>query len=317
MKVKVMTAQNSEAGAIDLPSQFKEDVRDDLIARAVLAIQAAGRQPYGGYGNAGMRHSTKISRRRRDFKGSYGKGISRVPRKIHTHRGMQFGWVGALSPGTVGGRAAHPPKPFKEWEQKVNTGENRKAIRSALSATVDAKMVSARGHKLPNTFPFIIDDAFETLTKTADLQAALVRLGFAEELVRAGNIGIRAGRGKSRGRRYKTPTSVLFVVSKDATPLVKAAANLSGTDVIAVHRVNAALLAPGTHAGRLTLYTKAAVERLAKEGLFLAGYKGASGEKKAVKKRVNPVPERPKKAARPAPAVNAVTKPAAKAAAKK
>lgn len=307
-KLKVMNAQNSEAGSVELPQQFKEAVRSDLITRAVLAIQAANRQPYGGYGDAGMRHSTKLSRRRREYKTSYGYGISRVPRKIMNKRGRRMGWVGALSPGTVGGRAAHGPKPYKDWEQKVNTVENRKAIRSALSATVDATLVSARGHKIPKAFPFIIDDAFESIGKTADLQAALVKLGFAEELVRAGVTRIRAGRGKSRGRKHKSPTSILFVVGKDATPLVKAASNLPGTDVIAVHRVNALLLAPGTHPGRLTLFTKGAVERLATEGLFLQSHKGVSGEKAKTVKAVPKAAPAEKKAAAPKAA-----KPAAKA----
>jgi large subunit ribosomal protein L4e len=327
-KLKIMTTENSENGAIEMPSQFKESLREDIIARAVLAIQAASRQPYGGYGDAGMRHSTKLSRRRRDYKTSYGYGISRVPRKIMNRRGRRMGWVGALAPGTVGGRAAHGPKPYKDWEQKISTSENRKAIRSALSATVDAQIVSKRGHKIPKAFPFIIDDALENVSKTADLQAALVKLGFAEELVRAGISRIRAGRGKSRGRKHKSPTSILFVVSKDATPLVKAAANMPGCDIIAVHRVNASLLAPGTHAGRLTLYTKGAVERLAKENLFLQSYKGTSGEKaaapvkekkekKAEPKTAAPKATAPKKEKSEAKPATTAVKPAAKAAAKK
>ncbi len=279
MKLKILTAQNTEAGSVELPAQFKEPLREDLIQRAVLSIQAAGRQPYGGYGDAGMRHSTKLSRRRRDFKGSYGKAISRVPRKIHTHRGMQFGWVGALAPGTVGGRAAHGPKPQADWAQKINTLENRKAIRSAIAASVNPEVVAKRGHKVPKAFPFIADDSFENIVKTADLEAALTKLGFAEELVRTSVTNIRAGRGKTRGRKHKHATGALLVVSKDASPLLKAVANLQGFDVIAVHRLNAEILAPGTHAGRLTLYTKGAIERLTKEGLFLQSYKGPTSVK--------------------------------------
>jgi len=282
-KLKILTPQNSEAGTIDLPAQFSEELRVDLITRSVLAIQAANRQPYGGYGEAGMRHSTKLSRRRREYRGSYGMGISRVPRKIVSRRGRRMNWIGALSPATVGGRRAHPPKPQSQWDQKVNTTENRKAIRSALAATMDKAIVAKRGHQLPPAFPFIVDNSFEALAKTADLEVALVKLGFAAELGRASTTRIAAGRGKTRGRRYKTPTSFLFVVSKDASPLVKAAANLPGADVIAVHRVNVELLAPGTHPGRLTLYTKAAVERLAQEGLFTKNYKGAKPAAKETK----------------------------------
>ena len=279
-KVKIMNAENTEAGNIDLPAQFSEEVRPDLISRSVLSIQAANRQPYGGYGDAGMRHSTKLSRRRRDYRGSYGMGISRVPRKIVSRRGRRMNWIGALAPGTVGGRRAHGPKPQSDWEQKVNTTENRKAIRSALAATMDKEIVTKRGHHVPAAFPFVIDNAFENLTKTTQLEAALVKLGFEKELERAGVTRITAGRGKIRGRRYKTPTSFLFVVSGDATKLVKAAANMPGCDVISVHRVNAELLAPGTHVGRLTLYTKGAVERLANEHLFTKAYSGPKVEKK-------------------------------------
>jgi large subunit ribosomal protein L4e len=279
MKLKILNQENADAGTVDLPQQFDEAVRDDLITRAVLAIQAAGRQPYGGYGDAGMRHSTKISRRRRDYRGSYGMGISRVPRKITSRRGRRMNWIGALSPGTVGGRRAHPPKPQSQWDQKVNVVENRKAIRSALAATMQKELVAKRGHRIPQSFPFIIDSSFEEMLKTSDLEAALVKLGFASELARASVRRITAGRAKTRGRRHKVPTSFLFVVSKDATKLVKAASNVPGSDVISVHRVNAELLAPGAHPGRLTLYTKAAVERLQKEGLFMKSYRAQKIEK--------------------------------------
>jgi large subunit ribosomal protein L4e len=299
--LKIKTAQNADVGVAHLPIQFSEAVRPDLIQRAVLAIQAANRQAYGGYGDAGMRHSTRVSRRRRDYRGSYGKGISRVPRKVHTRRGMQMNWVGALAAGTVGGRRAHPPKPFKDWSQKINTTENRKAIRSALAATINASTVTARGHKLPKDFPFFVDDAFEQITTTKQLEIALVQLGFADELDRASVTRIRAGKGKMRGRKHKTPTSMLFVVGKDSTALARAARNLPGADVVAVHRVNAELLAPGAAPGRLAIFTKAAIDRLSKEGLFLNSYKGATPQKKAAPAKQKSVPKKaPVKAAKKA-----------------
>jgi hypothetical protein len=104
------------------------------------------------------------------------------------------------------------------------------------------------------------------------------------------------------------------VVSKDATPLVKGAANLSGTDVISVSRLNAELLAPGAHPGRLTLYTQGADERLAKELLFTQSYKGpgknADAKTEAPAKKAKPVksapteakPAKEKPAAKKAPA---------------
>ena len=44
------------------------------------------------------------------------------------------------------------------------------------------------------------------------------------------------------------------------------ARNHAGVDVVVVDNLNAELLAPGTHPGRLTIYTKSAVEKLG--GLF-------------------------------------------------
>ena len=135
MKVNVMDISNAKVGELNLPAQFKEEFRPDIIHRAVLALQSNAMQPYGAAPEAGKRVSAKLSRRRRKFKTSYGIGISRVPRKILSRRGMRMTWVAAFAPGTVGGRRAHPPKSAKNWELKINKKERKKAIRSALAAT--------------------------------------------------------------------------------------------------------------------------------------------------------------------------------------
>ena len=114
----------TEKGTKDLPIQFHEQVRTDLIQRAVLSLQAEGRQAYGTKPGAGTRQVSEISRRRRDYKGTYGIGISRVPRKIMSRNGTRMNWVGAIAPGTVGGRQGHPPKAEKNWTQKINEKEN-------------------------------------------------------------------------------------------------------------------------------------------------------------------------------------------------
>src|SRR3990167_995862 len=103
MEVKILSLDGKEIGKRNLPSQFNEDVMPDLIKRAVLAIQSHKRQPYGAKPEAGKRSSVEISRRRHNYRGSYGIGISRVPRKIMNRRGTRMSWVGAFAPGTVGG----------------------------------------------------------------------------------------------------------------------------------------------------------------------------------------------------------------------
>ena len=118
--MNVLDLNGKNLKQIDVPEQFEGEYNQDLIKRAVMAIQSNKRQPYGAKPRAGKRYSSKLSRRRRQYKGSYGHGMSRVPRKVMWRRGMQFGYVGAHAPGTVGGRRAHPPKAEKRWNKKIN-----------------------------------------------------------------------------------------------------------------------------------------------------------------------------------------------------
>lgn len=268
MKLNVVDKTNAQKGKKDLPIQFSEEIRPDLVLRAVLALHSTNRQPYGAFPMAGKRPSAKLSRRRRDYKGSYGMGISRVPRKILSRRGTRMNWVGAFAPGMTGGRRAHPPKSEKKWEQKINKKERRKAIRSAIAATTDKKLVEQRGHNIPANYPFIIDNSFEAVSKTNELMKLLNTLGFEKELERCMETSIRAGKGKSRGRKYKKKKGILFVASKECG-LLKSAKNLPGVDAVEVKKLNAELLAPGGDIGRLTIFTEAAVDALGKEKLFI------------------------------------------------
>lgn len=269
MKVDILDVLKNKVGEIKLPEQFSEEYRPDLIARAVLAIQSNKRQPYGASPNAGQRHSAKLSRRRRKYKTAYGHGISRVPRKIMSRSGARFNWVGAVAPGTVGGRQAHPPKPVKLWSKKINDKERLKAIRSAISATMIKGIVEARNHILPDNFPFIIDDGFSSIQKTKNVFQALKALGFEKELERGKIKKVRHGKGKMRGRKYSKRKSVLIVATRDSK-ILKSARNIPGIDAVDIKNLNAELLAPGTKPGRLTLWTKSAIGQLEKEKLFLA-----------------------------------------------
>lgn len=267
MKVVVKGLDAQDAGTYTLPKQFSEPIRTDLIKRAVLVVHANMRQPHGTDPEAGKKASSELSRRRRKYRGAYGIGISRVPRKIVSRQGTRMNWVGATSPSTVTGRAAHPPKASKIYDQKINDTERRKAIRSALSATVNVEVVQARGHKIPKEYPFVLADDFETVEKTAAFKKALVALGFTDELTRAATKNVRAGKGKMRNRPYKKRVGPLVVVSSGAKGL--SVRNIPGVDVVSVQNLNATLLAPGTHAGRATLFTQKALKELEEKGLFL------------------------------------------------
>ena len=272
LKLNVLSVGNTSTGSRSLPSQFAEPIRPDLVKRAVEAIQGNTRQQHGSKKEAGQRHSAKLSRRRRDYKTSYGHGISRVPRKILTKRGTHFSWVGAVAPGCVGGRRAHPPKPIKIWAKKINDTERRKAIRSALAATLVKTLVAQRGHHVPPQYPFLLENKFEAIAKTRDVIEALEKLGFNDELNRSSEKILHAGRARRRGRGTRRKKGPLFVVSNTFS-LIHAVQNIPGVDVVPVHQLNVSLLAPGAHIGRLTLFTEGAIERLEKEKLFMQEYK--------------------------------------------
>ena len=262
----------------DLPRQFNEKVRPDIIKRAVLSIQSTRIVPYGAYPRAGKGYASELSKRRRKYRGSYGKGISRTPRKILTRRGTQMHWMGATAPNTVGGRRAHPPKAEKIWRIRVNKKERKKAIRSALAATLDLVCVQTRGHRIKHLVP-VIDSKIEEISKTQEIKKVLVLLDLKEELLRTQERKVRAGRGKTRGRKYKTKTGPLLVVSKKC-PLELAASNIPGVEVCKVKNLNVEKLAPGTIPGRLTIFTDESLKVMEQQELFL-------NDKKSTKNKLN------------------------------
>lgn len=106
-----------------------------------------------------------------------------------------------------------------------------------------------------------MSDEFEDLNKTQEALGVLEAVGADADIERAEEgRSVRAGRGKTRGRKYSQPKSVLVVTSEEPS---RAARNLSGVDVATAREVNAEDLAPGAHPGRLTLWTESAIEEVA------------------------------------------------------
>ncbi|SDJ52234.1 large subunit ribosomal protein L4e [Halovenus aranensis] len=245
MQVPVHTLDGDTDGEIDLPAVFDSEFRPDLIRRAVLAAQANRKQDYGADEYAGLRTPAESF-------GS-GRGQAHVPRE---------GGQARRVPQTVGGRPAHPPKAEKDRSFDMNDKARRKAIRSAIAATTDAEVVRERGHEFDDDveLPLVVSDEFEDLTKTQDAADTLESLGIDADIERADKTKIRAGQGKTRGRKYTRPKSILFVTSETES---RAARNLAGADVTTATELDAEDLAPGTDAGRLTVWTESAVEEVA------------------------------------------------------
>ncbi|MGC9443587.1 MAG: 50S ribosomal protein L4 [Candidatus Methanospirareceae archaeon] len=251
---KVLDLSGKVVKEISLPPVFLEEYRPDLIKRAVLALQSNRFQPKGTDPLAGRRTSAESW--------GPGRGVARVPRVTDGRRA-------ARAPQTVGGRRAHPPKPEKRLERKINKKERRKAIRSAIAATTDPLKVRERGHRFSENLPLplIVEDSLAGLAKTAEVEAVFKTLGVWDDVLRAKVRKVRAGKGKMRGRRYKTKKSLLIVIGREDAqaeerPILKAAKNLPGVDIAYAPELNTELLAPGTHPGRLTIWTESSLAHL-------------------------------------------------------
>lgn len=247
-KVNVYGIDGAVKETVDLPEIFNTPYRPDVIRKSFNVLHSNKRQPYGSNPLAGAKHATASVGK--------GRGQSRVPRLTQGRRA-------ALAPGVVGGRRAHPPKAEKIWKEKMNKKEKLLARNSALAATKDKGIVSKRGHTFDEkiTLPVVVDDEFEKIKKTKDVITALEKIGIYDDVLRSVNgKHIRAGKGKNRGRKYRIPKSLLIVSTKDT--LEKSSNNLSGVDIAKPDQLNIEYLAPGGDPGRLTVFTKSALQQL-------------------------------------------------------
>jgi len=249
ISAKVFNLKGEAAGKVRLSPIFKTPFRPDVIKRAVIAVQSHSFQPQGRDVFAGKR-TTAESR-------GVGLGISRVSR-------VKGGQRAAFITSAVGGRPTHPPKVEKKIDKKIPRKEMRLALRSAVAATASKEMVSSRGHVVDEVpdFPLVVVDEVQSLRKTREVRDALIRLGVWPDIYRVRESRkVRAGKGKRRGRRIKQAVGPLLVIAKNEG-VVEAAQNVPGVDIATVDSLNIELLAPGTHPGRLTLWTNSAFQKL-------------------------------------------------------
>ena len=258
MKANILNMDGKKLREINLPECFSAEIREDIVAKVLEAKKR--QQPYSPSPVAGNQYSAsgKIKHRRHVWKTHYGQGISRIPRKIISRRGSRIVWIGATIPSTVGGRRAHPPKILSMLGiKKVNKKEMKIALCSVLSATADKNKILKKYQtleKLEKDVPLIVSDIKKT--KTKELLNGLKKI-LGDKLY---NIAIkkktqRAGKGKSRGRKYKSNAGLLIVVGKDEKLKTNA------FEVINVNKLNVSDLARGG-LGRLTLYTEQAIKQL-------------------------------------------------------
>jgi large subunit ribosomal protein L4e len=260
MKTVIYDINGKEKEKIELPSCFSTGIREDLVARVLKAKKS--KQPYGPSPVAGKQVSAKgkMRHRRHVWQTHYGRGMSRIPRKVMSRRGSQFNWEGAEVPQAKGGMRAHPPKAISMINtKKVNKKELKTALNSAISATASEKFIKKRYSRLKDekikSLPLIVESNLISLKAKEILKALKSLLG--EKIY---NIAIktktqRPGKGKLRGRKYKKSAGVLLVLGE------KEKLKTSSFDVANVKTLSVTDLAGGG-LGRLTIYTENAIKNL-------------------------------------------------------
>lgn len=263
MKANVLGMDGSVKSSLELPAVFETEYKPKLIKRAALALQTTKKQPKGNDQRAGKKNTADYF----GYRGvpAYRRTINvehaRLPR-MQNRGAVLYGRV-AYVPQSVGGHRAHGLKAWETIVEKINKKERRLALKSAIAATNDKKLVALR-FIFDKELPIIVEDQFEDVKKTAQVVEVLNKVGVGKDLENAKDkIRRRAGRGKSRGRVWKGKKSVLIVTGKNS-PLLKASRNLPGVEAVTTQSLNVDLLAPGAEAGRLVVWTKSAVEELGK-----------------------------------------------------
>lgn len=252
-RVPVYSLAGERVGEVELPWPFRADLREDLVRRAFVHLMTHELQPKGAWKGSAAKYSARSL--------GVGLGIARIARIMASGTGKSRagGWV----PSAVGGRPTHPPVPEKVLRKELNRKEKVAATVAAIAFTADAGSVRRRGHKVPEglELPVVAEDGLESVSKSSELRRFLLSLGLAEELERASERKVRAGKGKRRGRTYKGKVGPLIVVARDSG-VSRAARNIPGVDVALAKDLSVLHLAPGGHPGRLTVFTVSALSEL-------------------------------------------------------
>ncbi len=255
MKSKIITKQGT-GKEIEIPKLFSQKIREDIVQKYYETVKSS--QPYSPSPEAGKQFSAlgKVRHARHKWKGHYGRGISRVPRKIFWRRGTQFYWEAAGVSGTVGGRRAHPPKIVKfQQKKKINKKEILVAIKSALSSTISKEHVLKRYSSLQEiSLPILISS--ESLKLNTKQFSELLKKILKKDYQKFTKKKIkRQGKAKLRRGRNKTKKGLLIIIGNNEQFLrksfdIKKVSELSIEDIYPL--------------GRLTIYTESALSDLDK-----------------------------------------------------
>lgn len=253
MKTQVLDIQGQAKKTIELPKFFESEIREDIVTKVLEAKKR--QQPYSPSPVAGKQHAAKgkIVHKRHAWRSGYGRGQSRIPRKIFSQKGTRFNWAAAEVPNARGGMRAHPPKILHFFKKlKINKKENQIAFESALSATASKRFIEKKYERIKNLnkeIPFVVESEILKLKTKQFLESLKKILGDDLFLVAVKKKTIRSGKGKLRGRKYKSNAGLLIVIGKNEKSKAK------NFEVVSAKMLEVANLAEGG-LGRLTIYTE-------------------------------------------------------------
>ncbi|MFA4953594.1 MAG: 50S ribosomal protein L4 [Candidatus Pacearchaeota archaeon] len=258
MKAQLLSIEGKKIKEIELPKEFSEKIREDLVEKVLEAKKT--KQPYSPSPVAGKQHAAKgkVVHRRHVWRSGYGSGNSRVPKKIFSRKGSQFNWTAAEVPFARGGMRAHPPKIVSMINTlKINKKEQKIAFASALSATANAKKITEKYSRLNEVknVPFVVEGKIVSLKTKQILESLEKILGKEVFEVAVKKKSVRAGIGKRRGRKYKSTAGMLFVVGDNEK------LKTGAFDVVNANKLSIVDLAKGG-VGRLVVYTENAIKKL-------------------------------------------------------
>tara|TARA_Y100000590_G_scaffold70179_1_gene76605 strand:- start:2878 stop:3690 length:813 start_codon:yes stop_codon:yes gene_type:complete len=255
MKTSLLAIDGKKNSDLELPRVFETEINQILIHKAYINLESHGFQKHSTKPTAGMEVVADSN------DPPTGRGVARIA-KIKGGGGGRAGQAGEVA-STRGGRQAHPPKANKVIYKKLNKKENKLALCSAIAATASKELVEKRGHKVEgiDSFPLIISDDIEKISKTSELNKVLDDLKITQDVKRLENRKRRTGKVALRGRVSKVGKSALFVVSK-GEKLVKAANSIPGIEVCNARELSVLDLAPGGDLIRLTIFSKKAIEEI-------------------------------------------------------
>mmetsp|Transcript_38181 Transcript_38181/g.94711 ORF Transcript_38181/g.94711 Transcript_38181/m.94711 type:complete len:394 (+) Transcript_38181:66-1247(+) len=255
----------AKTGTVPLPAVFNTPIRRDIVATVHRDMAKNKRQAYAVNKESGMQHSAE----------SWGTGraVARIPRisGSGTRRSSQAAFGNMCRQG----RMFAPTKIWRKWHRKIAVNQRRFAAAAAIAATAVTPLVQARGHVTDDVveLPLVVS-GLGGVTKTAKALATLATLGGAGDVAKSkGSRKIRAGKGKLRNRRYVQRCGPLIVHDAESN-VERAFRNLPGVELCKVDGLNLLQLAPGSHMGRLVVWTEAAFGKL--EALWGNGTEAAA-----------------------------------------